>query len=182
MISAPDKSNNPQEEFEMNAGSSENSNSTGQGSQKVVVQNIYDFKNVVAQAAGKGEQGLKIKKQNLIRFKANVSNKLEHIFNIAKNLTHDIKTFYEGPEFMVGNEPCLSEKMSVYLGPLQEIQDRCNDLNSVVDEDIKQTSQRLKATRNLQEQVNRDIMDFVQQKLKQFDNISVLGYNADEEN
>ena len=75
---------------------------------KVLVENIYDFKKVVAQAASKGEQGLKVKKHNLVQFKANVSNKLEHIYNISKNLIGDIKTFYEGPDFMVGNEPCLS--------------------------------------------------------------------------
>jgi len=52
----------------------------------VVVDNIYDFKNVVAQAASKGQEGLKVKKQSLVIFKKDVANKLEHIYNIAKNL------------------------------------------------------------------------------------------------
>ena len=86
-----------------------------------MVHNMYDFKNVVAQAANKGEQGLKLKKQNLVNLKSNVSNKLEHIYNISKNLMNDIRTFYEGPDFLVGHEPCLGEKMSVYRTHLEEI-------------------------------------------------------------
>jgi len=82
---------------------------------------MYDFKNIVAQAACKGEQGLRLKKQNLVAIKANVSNKLEHIFNIAKNLMCDVKSFYEGPTFLVGNEPSLSEKISVFRCHLEDI-------------------------------------------------------------
>ena len=66
------------------------------------------------QASSKGEQGLRIKKKNLVSFKSNLSNKLDHIHNISKNLIGDVRTFYEGPNFVVGNEPCLSDKMSVY--------------------------------------------------------------------
>ena len=54
-------------------------------------------------------------------FKANVSNKLEHIFNISKNLLIDIKAFYDNPNFQVGIEPCLSEKMSSYSVHLEDI-------------------------------------------------------------
>ena len=75
----------------------------------------------MASAAGKGEQGLRLKKQNLVIFKANVTNKLEHIYNISRSLMTDIKQFYEGPDFMVGNEPCLSEKISVYRCQLSDI-------------------------------------------------------------
>lgn len=81
----PDKSNNPQEEFEMALTASDKGNLVT-GTERYVVDNIYDFKNVVASAASKGEEGLKLKKKNLIAFKMNVSNKLDHIFNIAKNL------------------------------------------------------------------------------------------------
>ena len=62
-----------------------------------------------------------MKKQSLVTFKKNVSNKLEHIFNIAKNLQIDFKTFYESTQFVVGNEPCLSDKLSNYNGMLSEI-------------------------------------------------------------
>ena len=79
---------------------------------------------------------------------------------------------------MVGNEPCLSQKQSVYTRHLSDIQDVCNQLNQTIDEDMQQTKERLRNTRSLQEQVQRDIMEFVQQKLKQFDNISVMGYEG----
>ena len=111
--------------------------------------NIYDFKNVVAQAANKGQAGLKVKKQSLVAFKKNVSNKLEHIFNIAKNLQLDFKAFYESHQFVVGNEPCLSDKMSLYSGMLSEIQDNCDRINGQIDEDIKVTTERLKSSRVL---------------------------------
>ena len=64
---------------------------------------------------------MRLKKKNLVALKNNVSNKLEHIFNIAKNLMVDIKAFYEGPTFFVGNEPCLSEKICVYRCQLEDI-------------------------------------------------------------
>ena len=54
-------------------------------------------------------------------FKKDVSNKLEHIFNISKNLQIQFKSYYESASFMVGNEPCLSDKMSLYTGILGEI-------------------------------------------------------------
>ena len=110
-----------------------------------MVHNMYDFKNVVAQAANKGEQGLKLKKQNLVNLKSNVSNKLEHIYNISKNLMNDIRTFYEGPDFLVGHEPCLGEKMSVYRTHLEEIQETCNKVNALIDGNIKSTTDRLKS-------------------------------------
>ena len=58
---------------------------------------MFDFKNVVAKAADQSEAGLKLKKKNLLALKANVSNKLEHIHNISKNLQFDLKAFHEGP-------------------------------------------------------------------------------------
>ena len=46
---APDKTNNPQDEFEMTPQRAEqNQGAQAQGSQRVIVDNIYDFKNVVA--------------------------------------------------------------------------------------------------------------------------------------
>ena len=75
---------------------------------------MFDFSKVVAAAATKGEVGLRKKKENQAVFKANVSNKLEHIFNISKNLQGDIKAFYESPRFLIGNEPSLSAKQSMY--------------------------------------------------------------------
>ena len=121
----PDKTNNPQEEFEFS--NSEGKNDQGRSTLKpqepkrVVVDNLYDFKNVVSKAASKGETGLKIKKQHLVAFKTNVANKLAHIFNISKNLQSDIRLFFESPQFIVGNEPCLSEKPTLYSGILEEI-------------------------------------------------------------
>ena len=119
----PDKTNNPQEEFEFSTDQGKNERSTlkPQEPKRVVVDNLYDFKNVVAKAASKGETGLKMKKTNLVAFKTNVSNKLAHIFNISKNLQNDIRLFFESPQFIVGNEPCLSEKPTLYNGILQEI-------------------------------------------------------------
>ena len=92
-----------------------------------------------------------MKKKNLVALKNNVSNKLEHIFNIAKNLMVDIKSFYEGPQFFVGTEPCLSEKISVYKCQLEDIQESCNRVNMLIDEDIKSTTDRLKSSRSLQD-------------------------------
>lgn len=66
---------------------------------------------------------------------------------------------------MVGNEPCLSDKMSLYTGILSEIQENCDKLNELIDRDIKSTTERLKSSRVLQEQVNREIMMFVKEKL-----------------
>lgn len=62
---------------------------------------------------------------------------------------------------MVGNEPCLSEKQSVYRQHLEAIQDNCNMLNELIDSDIKLTNERLKSTRSMQEQINKDIMEYV---------------------
>ena len=76
---------------------------------------------------------------------------MEHIYNIAKNLMVDIKTFYEGPTFFVGSEPCLSEKISVYRTQLEDIQESCNRVNILIDEDIKTTTDRLKSSRSLQD-------------------------------
>lgn len=50
-------------------------------------------------------------------------------------------------------------------------------MNALIDEDIRITTDRLKSSRSLQDQVNRDIMNFVKQKLAQFDNLSVQGYD-----
>lgn len=62
---------------------------------------------------------------------------------------------------MVGNEACLSEKQSVYRKHLEAIQDNCNQLNELIDCDIKLTNERLKSTRSMQEQINKDIQEFV---------------------
>ena len=45
--------------------------------------------------------------------------------------------------------------------------------------DVKDTQHRLKSSKSLQDQVNRDIMDFVSKQLKQFDNLAVLGFEDD---
>lgn len=82
---------------------------------------MFDFSKVVAAAATKGEAGLRRKKDNQAFFKANVSNKLEHIFNISKNLQSDIKAFYESPRFLIGNEPSLSADLEVYRIELELI-------------------------------------------------------------
>ena len=71
---------------------------------------------------------------------------------------NDIRIFYEGPDFMVGNEPCLSEELSVYHSHLLDIQQSSERLNELIDNDIRSTTDRLKQTKSLQEQVNRDIM------------------------
>ena len=104
---------------------------------------------MVAAAASKGQEGLKVKKQSLVVFRKDVSNKLEHIFNISKNLQIQFKTYYEGSQFMVGNEPCLSDKLSHYTDILTEIQDNCDKINYLIDSDIKVTSERLKSSRSL---------------------------------
>jgi len=129
--SAPDKTNNPQDEFEMTPIVGDKV--TSSKSERYVVDNMYDFKNIVASAASKGEEGLRVKKQNLVAFKMNVSNKLEHIFNIAKNLQIDFKNFYEAPQFLVGNEPCLSEKLSVFTEMLQQTKTSCGQINNLID-------------------------------------------------
>ena len=126
-----------------------NQGAAASGSQRVIVDNIYDFKNVVAQAASKGQEGLKVKKQSLVVFKKDVSNKLEHIFNISKNLQIQFKTYYESASFMVGNESCLSDKLSLYTGILGEIQENCDKINDLIDTDIKATTDRLKSSRVL---------------------------------
>ena len=60
---------------------------------------------------------------------------------------------------------------------LSEIQDNCDRINEQIDEDIKVTTERLKSSRVLQEQVNREIMMFVKEKLAQFDNVSIQGFD-----
>jgi len=47
----------------------------------------------------------------------------------------------------------------------------------LIDADIKGTTERLKSSRVLQEQVNREIMMFVKDKLAQFDKISIPGFD-----
>lgn len=60
---------------------------------------------------------------------------------------------------------------------LTDIQDNCDRMNETIDNDIKVTTERLKSSRVLQEQVNREIMMFVKEKLAQFDNISIAGFD-----
>ena len=60
---------------------------------------------------------------------------------------------------------------------LSEIQDNCDRINETIDQDIKVTTERLKSSRILQEQVNREIMMFVKEKLSQFDNVSISGFD-----
>ena len=61
----------------------------------------------------------------------------------------DVKNFYEGPNFLVGNEPSLSEKMSVFKSHLEVVQANCDAINALIDDDIKSTTDRLKSTRSL---------------------------------
>ena len=50
---------------------------------------------------------------------------------------------------MVGNESCLSDKLSLYTGILGEIQENCDKINDLIDTDIKATTDRLKSSRVL---------------------------------
>ena len=56
----------------------------------------------------------------------------------------DIKSFYDSPNFQIGEEPCLDDKMSSYRVHLEDIQESCNKINSLIDDDIKSTNERLK--------------------------------------
>ena len=68
---ALDKStNNPQEEFEFAPVCIDYDKN--ERSRAVQVTSMYDFKNVIEKAASKGENGLRLKKKNLIALKANV--------------------------------------------------------------------------------------------------------------
>ena len=71
---------------------------------------------------------------------------------------------------MIGNEPCLSEKIGVYTGVLEEVKNNCNRVNDLIDLELKETTERLKQSRSLQEKVNREIMMFVKEKLACFEN------------
>ena len=98
----------------------------------------------MAQAAGSTEEGLRKKRAKQVSFKSFVSNKLEHIYNISKNLMSDIKGFFEEPDFLIGIEPCLTEKMGTYFVHLEDIRDSCNKINALIDDDISCTVSRLK--------------------------------------
>ena len=91
-------------------------------------------------------------------------------------MNQDIKTFYDGPDFLVGNEPCLTQEIGLYQKMLSDIQRNCDKINDAVEENVRDTKYRLKSSKSLQNQVNRDIMEFVQKQMKKFDNVFVLGY------
>ena len=76
-----------------------------------------------------------VKKSRLGALEANVNNKLEHIQNIASSLQRDIREFYDSPDFIINDLPCLSVEFEEYDVSLVEIKKQCSQISSkIVDE------------------------------------------------
>ena len=76
-----------------------------------------------------------VKKSRLGALEVNVNNKLEHIQNIASSLQRDIREFYDSPDFIINDLPCLSVEFEEYDAALFEIKKQCNQISlKIVDE------------------------------------------------